>query len=1706
MGRAVESELAGRSAQGVSTQWAPNRGRRKLAGLLLDLLLIGCIVLGISFRFRFVNWNEGADLHPDEYGLTSTLTQLHLPNSLGGYFNTRSSPLSPYQKYAFDGTPVDPGPDNRMRWGQWPLIIIRSVAELTGNTGYGELRIVGRRLSALADTLILLLLYLIGKELYSRRVGLLASAFSALAVLQIQQSHFMTVDNFASLFAVAAMYFAIRVAVRAGPVSGQFPQGPAPAEETPTDDWRARLGVWRGYLWFGAAFGMAMASRVNLLPLGGIIVLAAAIANRDLWPAPGRGEDRRIWAVLALLALAMASAAVTFRLTQPMSFRAETGDTSAFTLRLNPDWVDSMKVAASESRGVGAGPPGEQWTNRTPILFPLTNIILWGLGAPLGLTAWGALAWAAWRTVNGRQGSRKHMLPLVWAGGYFLFMGTRWVKSVRYFLPIYPFLSLFAAWGLIALWDRVASTPAHPRHGLDAALARLRRAVPGLLGGAVLVGALLWASGFVVAVYGETNTRLRASRWVFNNIPAAANLDIATSGGLEGEPLSVPYGTRLAADAPLVLRFNPQISGELTAVRLSFDGASFEGAEPRRLTVILSQDPEGQGRMGEASVDVGGQGGTGQGNRVRIPFGPTEITEGNSYFLILNLDQGAPIPLAGSAIANESWDEGLPLRIDGRDPFGGLYRGLTMQVRWADDENKRAMFLETLESTDYIILPSQRSIWSISRLPLAYPMTMEYYRALFDGRLGFDLAATFDAPIRLGDLVVSDVAGAVSWGGPPQLPVFNRNSLAAEEAFSVYDHAPVWIFKKRADFSMARAREILESVDLAQVVPQGPREASRVPASLLMLPGEIWEHMRAGGTWSGLFPRGNPLNRWPGLAVIVWWLSIGIIGLAASPLTRRAFPGLGTHSYPLARIFGLLLLGWAVWISGSLGVAPSRWLILTTIMGMAGLSALLVWRGGPGLREVLRRNGRYVLSIELLALGCFALMLAIRLGNPDLWHPFKGGEKPMDFAYLNAVLKSSSFPPYDPWFAGGYINYYYFGYVLVGMPIKLLGIDPALAYNLVLPTLFSLLGLGVYTVASALLAGPDSERSAPHLRSIVAGLGAVAAVLILGNLGSVKLLVDALVGVGREAGSATFGAWSALRGLWITLARGAPLQIPLDHWYWNPSRAIPPGAGESGAPITEFPFFTFLYGDLHAHMIAFPLTLLALAWALSWVVGMQRGAIENRRRWWFGLAAGGLIIGSLRPTNTWDLPLYLLLGGLAAFAGPFLRARKLSKREVVEGTAAVIALAGIAFLAFLPYSYWYGQAYTSMALWRGSRTPLGAYLLIHGLFLLVIAGWLLAETREWLAHTPVSSLHRVRPYFKPALGAFLGMVLLVALLTAAGYAIGLVALPLAAWAGILFLRPGLPLRKRCALLLVAAALGLTMLVEIVVLSGDIGRMNTVFKFYLQAWVLFGVTSGAALAWLRELVQDWAVRWRMGLVSAIALVVLGSALYPMTATPAKIMDRMDPSAPHTLDGMAYMRHSVQYELGEPLDLSQDYRAIWWMREHVVGSPVIVEASVPEYHWGSRYSIYTGLPTVLGWNWHQRQQRASVGDAPVWSRQAEISEFYATDSIAGAMAFLHKYDVRFVVVGELERDYYAWVGPCTRTEDPVQPLECDLSGRPYGMAAPSVPIEECLPFKPGGGDSQLRCPTHGLEKFERMATQGLLETAYKDGDTIIYQVVR
>ncbi|MDH5605978.1 MAG: hypothetical protein OEY93_03740, partial [Anaerolineae bacterium] len=146
------------------------------------------------------------------------------------------------------------------------------------------------------------------------------------------------------------------------------------------------------------------------------------------------------------------------------------------------------------------------------------------------------------------------------------------------------------------------------------------------------------------------------------------------------------------------------------------------------------------------------------------------------------------------------------------------------------------------------------------------------------------------------------------------------------------------------------------------------------------------------------------------------------------------------------------------------------------------------------------------------------------------------------------------------------------------------------------------------------------------------------------------------------------------------------------------------------------------------------------------------------------------------------------------------------------------------------------------------------------------------------------------------------------------------------------------------------------------------------------------------------------------------------LYPAIATAAKIKDRMAPEAPRSLNGMAYMGEAVFFDKNVPLDLSADYDAIQWMQANIKGSPVIVEAITPLYMWGSRYSINTGLPAVLGWDWHQTQQRIAAPGHWIPERRDGVKEFFTTTNVVAAREFLETYGVKYIIVGQLERVYY------------------------------------------------------------------------------------
>jgi uncharacterized membrane protein len=190
---------------------------------------------------------------------------------------------------------------------------------------------------------------------------------------------------------------------------------------------------------------------------------------------------------------------------------------------------------------------------------------------------------------------------------------------------------------------------------------------------------------------------------------------------------------------------------------------------------------------------------------------------------------------------------------------------------------------------------------------------------------------------------------------------------------------------------------------------------------------------------------------------------------------------------------------------------------------------------------------------------------------------------------------------------------------------------------------------------------------------------------------------------------------------------------------------------------------------------------------------------------------------------------------------------------------------------------------------------------------------------------------------------------------------------------------------------------------------------------MQAWILLAVSAGAAFAWTLPAFLRWLPGWRVFWQVSMVFLIAGAALFTIFGIWGKVRDRWIVEAPRTIDSMTFMNYAHYDDFGQRLDLSEDYRAIRWMQDHVQGSPVIVEANCSEYRWCTRFTIYTGLPGVVGWNWHQRQQRAFTS-TQVEDRVFEVGDFYTTTDISLARDFLAKYDVKYIVVGQLEHAAY------------------------------------------------------------------------------------
>jgi YYY domain-containing protein len=734
-----------------------------------------------------------------------------------------------------------------------------------------------------------------------------------------------------------------------------------------------------------------------------------------------------------------------------------------------------------------------------------------------------------------------------------------------------------------------------------------------------------------------------------------------------------------------------------------------------------------------------------------------------------------------------------------------------------------------------------------------------------------------------------------------------------------------------------------------------------------------------------------------------WYVVLLLVTWALAPHVHWLCRAVADRGATLTRPLAVLIAVYPAWLLASLGA---------TTFGLAPLIVTVLVMGASGWVAIIRSRDLdrpWLRNLVLTEAGLFATFgsyLWLRGYTPQIL----GTEKPMDLAFLASSARTVTIPPPDPWFAGAPINYYYLGYLLHGTIGRVAGVPPETAFNLALATIFSLTSVAAFGVAWNAVRPSLGSRAA-----VASGLLAPFLLVVSGNLyAPLRLIQDA---------EATVSAW------WWDKAAGIG---------WRASRIVcdgvrvandcPPPATET---INEFPFFSFLLGDLHPHLMALPYTLVAvgLAWNLASAARWTSVSAPHAAR----LAVSGAIVGALYPLNAWDFPTFAALGGIAIWLASGATLRRAVRPIAIFGIASVAAWLPF-YAAYAPPSIANPTAsplpslpvlstlLSIVTMHVGERTSLAEYLTVFGVPYLVGLAYVVSRSVAGTESTRREVLRSaaIAVVFSGIPGVLLSAPVLI-----------LCGVPLAVAISLLH-SPRDTNADHFALGLFCAAWILSVGVELFYIRDAFDdRMNTLFKFYYQTWTLYALAAAVAIAslWSMTVRRTW--RRATLAVATTAAVVLASA-YPVVSSYQWTSGF---AYWHGLDGIAYARET------DPDDLA----AIDWLAEHASPGDVVLEAAGCSYLPSgrlpfNRVAMITGIPTVVGWgNNHQRQWRAGqperLQEIPV--RAADVAAMFTDPS----SDLVDRYGVSWLFLGEYETGNWQ--------------AQCDTAGPYAGLHSAGYP---------------------------------------------------
>lgn len=799
------------------------------------------------------------------------------------------------------------------------------------------------------------------------------------------------------------------------------------------------------------------------------------------------------------------------------------------------------------------------------------------------------------------------------------------------------------------------------------------------------------------------------------------------------------------------------------------------------------------------------------------------------------------------------------------------------------------------------------------------------------------------------------------------------------------------------------------------------------------------------------------------ISILTWYLALQLFALVGLPLAFAVFRHVPSRGYATAKALGLLLTGFVfwwgnvlhLWINTSAGILAAAFVVV-------GVGLFLMRGQWKCVRPWWENHRNHAIFVEVIFLIALVLWSLVRASQPEF--QTAGGEKWMEIAFLNASLRAPALPPHDPWLSGYGISYYYLGYVLLAMVTRISMLASSIAFNLGNAGWYALTAIQAYSIVYDLLGGAvrDVGRAllAPLLLLITGNGEGLFEVFHAKGWFSEKFwiwlditrLVDRPEPPYSLVPQRFFWWWQASRTLRDKTPWGDHQEV-IDEF-----PAFSFILGDMHPHLLALPFVLVvvtLAFNLYRARAARASTTLEERGAAEPELGWRR-VVGHLVRRWAPVAGAAIVVGALGFLNTWDMPIYWALVVAAWVLGQYRHVEEKGMRAFFEVVLAIIpdalVLGVLSILAYLPF--WVGLRSQAGGILPNvfNATKLHQFVIMFLPLLVPVIGLIITGARRrhvngWNALGIGVALMLGIALVALLVGSVAARPYLIAILrgeSVQGYTLppelalkALKARLTNPWVG-LFLAIGvstvllsliqsskdkakapvaavLPTGEDTTvygfpLLLVLVGLLLTLAPEFVYLQDVfMTRMNTIFKFYFQAWVLWSLAGAWQLArWLKFL-PDREVIWRwVGCVASTFCILIG-LVYTLLAIPARAREQ---GVPWTLDGTVWVQES------QP----SDYAAIRWLNENVVGAPVIVEAPGDEhsYIYEGRVSALTGLPTLLGWGGHQMQWRGNY-EVPA-QREADLEVLFATQDQTAARKIFDKYGIIYVYIGPLERQRY------------------------------------------------------------------------------------